>query len=268
MAKKSKDAYGASGQTNLLLFEPEALVIVTDPAHPLYDERAKLPIRESMVLNIMHHGVIKAVVVTKDPETGDTVVVDGRQRVRHCVEANRRLRARGEEPLRVSAVVRKFDPADHAGRTDVMVSANEIREDDNPVTKAAKMARLQAMGRDVAHIALMFGVSAQTVRNYLGLLEQPKAVVAAVETGKITISQAHLVADLKPAEQKERVQAMIAAADGKKGHARSAAVRAAVGADGPRMRTRAEITNRFATLPDGTQARKVLEWVLGGGDWE
>lgn len=37
MAKNSIDAYGASGKTNVLMFEPEKLHLVTDKAHPLYD---------------------------------------------------------------------------------------------------------------------------------------------------------------------------------------------------------------------------------------
>ncbi|CAM6360753.1 hypothetical protein KLMIMMO078B4_04170 [Klebsiella michiganensis] len=53
MAKNSIDAYGASGKTNVLMFEPENLHIVTDKAHPLYDERIYLPLSEAMVLNII-----------------------------------------------------------------------------------------------------------------------------------------------------------------------------------------------------------------------
>nr|VUD31419.1 Uncharacterised protein [Raoultella sp. NCTC 9187] len=52
MAKNSKDAYGANGKTNVLKFEPEKLHLVTDKAHPLYDERVHLPIDKGMVLNI------------------------------------------------------------------------------------------------------------------------------------------------------------------------------------------------------------------------
>ena len=49
MAKNSIDAYGASGKTNVLTFEPENLHLVTDKTHPLYDERVHLPIDEGMV---------------------------------------------------------------------------------------------------------------------------------------------------------------------------------------------------------------------------
>lgn len=56
MAKNSTEAYGASGKTNVLNFEPERLHLVTDRAHPLYDERIHLPLDEAMVLNIMDQG--------------------------------------------------------------------------------------------------------------------------------------------------------------------------------------------------------------------
>lgn len=63
MAKNSIDAYGASGKTNVLMFEPENLHIVTDKAHPLYDERVNLPIDEGMVLNIKELDVLERIIV-------------------------------------------------------------------------------------------------------------------------------------------------------------------------------------------------------------
>ncbi|RRF10818.1 hypothetical protein EAN93_29390 [Klebsiella pneumoniae] len=56
---------------------------VTDKTHPLYDERVHLPIEEGMVLNIAELGVLEPIIVWKDPETGLTCVVVGRQRVKH-----------------------------------------------------------------------------------------------------------------------------------------------------------------------------------------
>jgi ParB family chromosome partitioning protein len=72
MAKNSIDAYGASGKTNVLMFEPENLHGHRQ-AHPLYDERIHLPIDEGMVLNIMELGVLEPIIVWKDPETGSPV---------------------------------------------------------------------------------------------------------------------------------------------------------------------------------------------------
>ncbi|HBR4392930.1 TPA: hypothetical protein L9V35_004556 [Klebsiella pneumoniae] len=96
MAKDSKVVYGASGKTNVLTFEPESLHLVTDKTHPLYDERVHLPIDEGMVLNIKELGVLEPIIVWKDPETGLTCVVVGRQRVKHTLEAKPRLKTRKE----------------------------------------------------------------------------------------------------------------------------------------------------------------------------
>jgi ParB family chromosome partitioning protein len=70
MAKNSIDAYGASGKTNVLMFEPENLHLVTDKAHPLYDERIHLPIDEGMVLNIKELGVLEPIMSGKTLKTG------------------------------------------------------------------------------------------------------------------------------------------------------------------------------------------------------
>jgi ParB family chromosome partitioning protein len=107
MAKNSIDVYGASGKTNVLNFEPENLHLVTDKTHPLYDERIHLPINEAMVLNIMEQGVLEPIIVWKDPESGLACVVDGRQRVRHTLEANKRLVKQGDSPLLVPAVTKR-----------------------------------------------------------------------------------------------------------------------------------------------------------------
>ncbi len=96
MAKNSIEAYGAEGKSNVLFFDPDKLRLVTDTSHPLYDERVHRPWSEPMVLNIMALGVIEPIIITKDPESGVVMVVDGRGRVINCREANRRLLERGE----------------------------------------------------------------------------------------------------------------------------------------------------------------------------
>ncbi|KLE58369.1 ParB N-terminal domain-containing protein, partial [Klebsiella aerogenes] len=133
MAKNSIDAYGASGKTNVLNFEPENLYLVTDKSHPLYDERIHLPINEPMVLNIMDQGVLEPIIVWKDPETGRSCVVDGRQRVRHTIEANKRLAKEGKPLLMVPAVTKRGSAVRMA---QAMVSANEIRQADTPLGRA------------------------------------------------------------------------------------------------------------------------------------
>lgn len=109
--------------------------LVTDKTHPLYDERIHLPINEPMVLNIMDQGVLEPIIVWKDPETGRSCVVDGRQRVRHTLEANKRLSIEGKEPLLVPAVTKRGSAIRMA---QAMVSANEIRQADTPLGRAKK----------------------------------------------------------------------------------------------------------------------------------
>ncbi|MDS0779571.1 hypothetical protein OSC13_16825, partial [Serratia marcescens] len=155
MAKNSTEAYGASGKTNVLNFEPERLHLVTDRSHPLYDERIHLPLDEAMVLNIMDQGVLEPIIVWKDPETGLSCVVDGRQRVRHTVEANKRLAAAGKDLLFVPAVTKRGSVVRMA---QAMISANEIRRADTPLGRAKKMADALERGHDEEDLSLMFGV--------------------------------------------------------------------------------------------------------------
>lgn len=144
MAKDSVEVYGATGKCAALFFDPDDLVIITDPNHALFDRRALLPFDEPMVLNLMAEGVHQSITITKDVERGQTIVVDGRRRVINAREANRRLREAGCEPLRVPAIPRRDGMAT---LTSAMVSTNEIRRADSPINRAEKMARMRSQGR-------------------------------------------------------------------------------------------------------------------------
>ena len=108
---------------------------MSDPAHPLYDERIHLPIDDAMVQNIMSLGVLEPIIVWKDPETGLTCVVEGRQRVKNTAEANRRLKEQGKPTLLVPGVAKRGSPFNMA---QVMISANEIHIPDTPLGRAKK----------------------------------------------------------------------------------------------------------------------------------
>lgn len=259
MAKNSVDVYGAAGKTNLLMFDPDTLHLVSDPAHPLYDKRVHLPLRESMVRNIMVYGVRQPITIAKDPETGLVCVVAGRQRVKHAREANRRLRERGEEPLMVPAWPQR-DEMDSLA--DVMVAENEHREGDTPLGRADKMRRLMSRGRTEEQLAVIFGCTVQTVRATLAILDCTADVRNAIEAGKITATHAAKLAKLKPAEQRAKVAELVAAGDTLKGHARARKQRAIIGKpEVAKMRTRKEIiAERDAATGE---RRAVLMWVLG-----
>ncbi|MCM8547667.1 ParB/RepB/Spo0J family partition protein [Klebsiella quasipneumoniae] len=258
MAKDSKVVYGASGKTNVLTFKPESLHLVTDKTHPLYDERVHLPIDEGMVLNIKELGVLEPIIVWKDPETGLSCVVDGRQRVRHTLEANKRLLKEGKEPLLVPAVAKRGSAVRMA---QAMVSANEIRQADTPLGRAKKMADALERGHDEDDLALMFGVSVQTVRATLSLLDATQAVRDAVESGTVTVTQARQLASLKPEEQREKVSEIEAATAGTTGHEKARRQRQILGEAKPRLKTRKEITKALESA-EGEYA-SALRWVLG-----
>ncbi|SMG00354.1 ParB/RepB/Spo0J family partition protein [Burkholderia singularis] len=258
MAKNSIDAYGAIGKSNVLNFDPEDLVLITDPNHALFDRRALMPFDEATVLNIMAEGVTQSITITKDVETGKTIVVDGRRRVINAREANRRLVAMGLQPWRVPALPRRDGLA---ALTSIMVSANEIRRADSPINRAEKMARMRQQGRTNEEIGRSFGIKPESVDGQLRILDCCEAVRIAVESDEITATHALRLAKLPPERQREKVRALIAAAEGKKGHERSRAQKAALTGDAaPRMRTRKQIA---AELANATGERaEALRWVL------
>ncbi|HEY0955799.1 MAG TPA: hypothetical protein VGE36_13625 [Roseateles sp.] len=261
MAKNSIAVYGAEGKSNLLFFDPDKLTLVTDPTHPLYDERALRPFSEAMVLNIMALGVFQPVVITKDAETGSVLVAAGRGRIINCREANRRLRARGEEPLQVPAVVRR---ADSDGLAGVMVAENELRENDTPLNRARKMQRFIDRGRGHDAIAIIFGCSEATVKNTLALLDAPAVVRQAVEAGDITMAHAKALAKLPPATQREKVTELKAVGAKTTGHARAKAQREVIAPNAPpKMRSRVEVQARHDEAEVGSAERQLLAWVLG-----
>jgi ParB family transcriptional regulator, chromosome partitioning protein len=262
MAKNSIDAYGASGKSNTLYFDPEVLTLVTEPTHPLYDSRVHWPLDESMVRNIMFQGVIQPIEVNKNPETGEIEVVTGRQRVKNCREANRRLVERGEKPQLVPATVRKVAVRDRARVLSArMASENSIRQQESPITRAEKMAQQVSLGRSDEEVGILFGVRPQTVRASLELLECCAAVQDAVEAGKVNVTHAKQLAKLAPAEQRAKVAELIAAGDGVAGHERSRKQRAVMGDGKPRMKTRAKIEKELESA-EGERA-VALRWVLG-----
>lgn len=262
MARNSVEAYGASGKSNVLFFDPNALHLVTDEKSPLYDERVHNPPTERMVRSVMVKGVRVPIIIAKNPETGLTEVVDGRQRVINAREANRRLIAQGDEPIQVQAVVSKFT-GNGGDLTEVMVLTNELREQDSPINRAKKMQRLAELGRDEQAIGDVFGCGAQTVRATLALLEAPKAVREAADSGTITMGQVKQLAKLKPDEQRAKLAELTAAGEGAKPHEKAAKQRAVLGDATPKMRTRKEIVARQSEVDAFTAEYKLLAWVLG-----
>lgn len=213
--KSSRDALNAKGKRDAFMFDPEDLVLVTDEKSPLYDERVHLPVSESLVLNMMHapdegvpQGVIEPITVVRNTETGKIEVVVGRQRVKAAREANKRLKKQGLEPIRVPALIQRM--AGNGFRAmGVLISENELRQNDTPLGRAHKMQRYIALGRDEAEVSVLFGMSQASVKNHLSLLDAPAAVRNAVEAGKISTSDGYKLAKLDPEEAKQKLEELV-----------------------------------------------------------
>lgn len=232
MADKYAESKGAKTRGNTLNYDPKALTIVSDKTDPLYDPRVTYDVPEWLVESIIEHGGVQVpIIVTRDGTNPDgspiVKVVDGRQRVRACIEANRRLKKAGKEPFDVPTVSYTSNEEQQA---DLVVVLNEHRLADTPSVRAEKMAQMSSRGRSNADIARAFRVSGPTVASYLKLAGAAASVQRAVDKGELPLSTVAQLADLPRAEQAETVKKMIA-----EGTTRGkAAKEAAAEANGPR----------------------------------
>lgn len=176
--------------------DPEALTLVTDKNHPLYDERVHLPVDENLVRNIMVHGVLQSIVVRKDGKNLEVVM--GRQRVKAAREANRRLAKDGRPTLKVPIVVRRGDEGDLIGGA---ISENELRRPDEILIKAAKAQRALNFGRSIQDLATDFGVNVQTIENWLKLHDLHPSIRSAVAAGEVKYTVAMRLARLPREKQ-------------------------------------------------------------------
>lgn len=208
-----KHAALAGTRVDGFLMDPNELVIVgldteDGPEHPLYDPKIKRALNEPRVLNVMRYGVKKNVVVRKNGDRAE--VVDGRTRTRWAREASKRLRERGEEPIRVPvSVVRCDDEEAH----DLMVCLNEVREDEDPIERAKKLERLKSRGRSDAEVAVVFGIAEKTVKSSLSLLDLNADVQRRVASGELGLGETARLAKIPREKQTKAAEDRVAARD-------------------------------------------------------
>lgn len=250
---------------NMFGMDPDDVVIIgldTDdgPDHPLWDERIKLPVDEALGLNMAHYGNIEPVIVRKNGSVPE--VVDGRQRVRAARWVNEKvLIPRGETPLKLKVIAQTGEDDKISG---VMISANEQRKDDDPLTKARKLQRFLELGNSDKDAALAFGVTTTTIRNWKKLLNLAPEVQEAVESGQLSASAAAEVSDLPREDQvkvieevKAKVQAEPGPAADAEKTARSAKLTTEVATQARRARTGSTAATKFIP-PKMTQVRSAV----------
>lgn len=259
----SKSAFDAKRGT-VFYFDPEELVLVEDKTDPLYDQRVTEKVNERLVKNIMFEGqgVLEPVIIRKVGE--QAVVVDGRQRVKAAREANRRLVEAGNDPLTVPAVLRRGDDKAMFG---VMIATNEHRLDDNLMVKADKVARFLNQGGTEVEAAVAFGVSRQTITNWLRMLDLDEEVKRHVSQGKLSASAAAELHSLPRDEQKAKAAEMVAVGAKTVESAREVARGGKPTERKPKVKSRKEIqaaVDGFEEAPAATkEAARALRWVLG-----
>jgi ParB family chromosome partitioning protein len=168
---------------------PERLVIVLDKSSVLYDERGDpelFPLSEEMVLNVMNNGVINAVKVRKNGVHDDGLpryeVVAGRQRVRHAIEANKRLVAAGASPMAIKVDV--VTGKDDNQLFELMIHENQHRQKELISFIVAKIMRAQQRGFTPAQIMAMFKIkSAATYEKYVAMSDLHPELIRAADRG-------------------------------------------------------------------------------------
>lgn len=249
--------------------EPEKLTLITDTSHPLYDVRAQGEPDESLVQNISTYGVLQPVIVVE--EGTQFLVVDGRRRVLAALQLNAFLKEEGKPLIRIPYVVRESNAKDAMG---VMISTNEMREEDSTLNKASKVQALIAYGYTVKQIATMFGLTEQAIYAYKNINELHPTVKHHIEMGNITATAALELAGKSEREQLTLLDELMA--DGKKitvARAKEAARTGTASTTTLKLRSRTEIVTVYEnfdqieipedsakTYKDGY--REALAWVV------
>jgi ParB family chromosome partitioning protein len=231
MSKSVADKMGGD-RYEIYTCPPERLVIVLDKSNVLYDERGDenlFPLREAMVLDVMSNGIINAVKVRRNGSWPDGLykyeVVAGRQRVRHAIEANRRLALSGQPPI-----VMKLDvvTGDDNAMFELMIRENEHRQTDLVSFIIAKIVRAGQRGFTPNQIMAMFGIKSQaTFAKYKEMADLHPELLKAADRG-VPMSTLLGLGDLERSEQLAALAAL-EASGATRGEAAADAVAEATG---------------------------------------
>lgn len=209
----SKQTYGSLGRTDLHWYDPNDLTVVVDPTHPLFDERANMPINRAYVESIKKLGVLEPVIARVNGQDDDgkpiVEIMEGRQRTRCTRVANEELVKEKKEPHRVPVILKKYD-GDTA--MDVMIAGNEIRTQDGPLVRARKLQRYMDRGRSIRDAMTTFGIKSEaTVKGLLMLLDLDEEVQREVEKGVVGVGLAKKLALFPREQQMEKLKVVMAA---------------------------------------------------------
>lgn len=252
-------------RATIFKMRPEDVVIIgvdTDhgPEHPLYDERAFLPLKEETILSIQALGVLQVAkivvmeIATKADKTvrRRAVCVDGRRRTLHSREANKRLRKVGEPEIIIRVEAENAKKISEEMLSLGMIAMNE-REEDPVLVRAAKAERMLQRGLDKKKVAIAFGVTTHTIDEWCKIRSVTAPVRKALEKGTITPSAAAVLADLPKDEQETKLAELVASGAPTVAHARAHVKASRAQKKGG--------TGEVHTKPGGRLIRKILDHV-------
>ncbi len=187
----------------------EDVILITDKKNPRYDPRIELPVSEELINNVYANGVRVPLSVIADGPRWE--IIDGRQRYRALLEANKRRAKAGLPPLKLKAIPTVID--DDGAAADLRESMN-IRVESPPTMKAeAARHMLEKLGKSEAQVCLAMGVSITTLRALLRLFDCTKTVRDAVDAGRIGVRTAAADIASKPRDEQDAALAELAGED-------------------------------------------------------
>jgi ParB family chromosome partitioning protein len=192
---------GAS-KTAIFFFEANdsRLKVITDKQHVLYDRRVELPLEDSLVESIADIGVLHPIEVRK---VGDNYeVIDGRRRVLHAREAQRRYPDR-----KIAIPVRPVTRRDSEAARDATVS-NAQRRDSSPVTRGEEAIRLmESFGWGQDDVCRFFGAGWPAIQSWIKVAQDASdCVKEALENDQITLTKAIRISRHKTELQGEQLE--------------------------------------------------------------
>lgn len=282
MAKGAKlsrtEQFGAEARGQTFVYDPDALTLIEDPSHPLYDPSVHQQPPKAFVEGIIEHGVLKPICIRRNgtDRYGRAIieVVDGRMRVKGARLANVELRKLGKEPILVEAKLQKG--MGDADAESAMILLNEHQRVEDLVTRAERLKRYLAHGHTEKQARVHFGMRSRGFTQLMQVIEMSEPVRAALRDKKVTFEIAVKLSALPESKQAAALEAVLAEAGGKgRGEKAKAAADKHTAGNGKKKERVKPVTlvtkalENVSCMPEDKYAegvRDALEWALGRVD--
>ncbi len=178
--------------------EVEVAAVRPNPYQPrsLFEDEAF----QELVASISLHGVLQPIIVSRDVESGDLVLIAGERRWRAAEMAGLQT---------IPALIKDATPQQ---MLELALVENVVRSDLSPLEEAVAYRQLiDEFGLTQAVVAERVGRSRASVANTLRLLFAPDAVKSALQRGDITEGHARALLSLpSPADQVSMLETVLA----------------------------------------------------------